>query len=69
MASTKVGSAGRYGARYGIKARKKVSDMERDNKSRFTCPFCLKKTARRLALGIFECAKCSAKFAGKAYSP
>ncbi len=63
----KVGSAGRYGARYGLSVRKKISDMETGVKGRQDCPYCLKKAVKRIAAGIYECGKCKSKFAGKAY--
>jgi len=32
------------------------------------CPYCNKIKVKRVALGIWQCKKCNAKFAGKAYS-
>ena len=71
MAHTKkVGSSGRFGARYGRKIKKKLVDVEKLQKAKHTCPFCKKVGGvKRLAAGIWTCKKCDAKFAGKAYTP
>ena len=65
----KVGSAGRFGPRYGKKVREKVSEIEKKQKSRHTCPKCSLPYVRRLSKGIFICQKCNNKFAGQAYFP
>ena len=67
MTTKKVSSAGRFGVRYGRKIRQKVIAVEKLQRKRQKCPYCLKSSAKRLAKGIFECRKCSAKFTGKAY--
>jgi len=70
MAHTKkVGSTGRFGARYGLRIRKAVLEIERVQRQKQKCPFCLKLTVKRLAMGIWLCRHCNAKFAGKAYEP
>ncbi|MBD3262944.1 50S ribosomal protein L37ae [Candidatus Woesearchaeota archaeon] len=70
MARTKkVGSSGRFGARYGLKIKKKVRDIEKIQKGKHKCPFCSKFTVKRLASGIWFCKACKAKFAGRAYEP
>ncbi|MBL7051501.1 MAG: 50S ribosomal protein L37ae [Nanoarchaeota archaeon] len=63
----KIGSAGRFGARYGRKLRSKIINVEKVQRKKQKCPYCSRLTAKRLAMGIFECKKCSAKFTGKAY--
>jgi len=63
----KVGSAGRFGSRYGSKIRQKILAVERIQKKKQKCPYCLKFSVKRLAKGIFECKKCSSKFTGRAY--
>ncbi len=70
MAHTKkVGSAGRWGARYGLKIRKNIIKVEHLQRGKHKCPFCLKLTVKRLAPGIWFCKHCRTKFAGKAYEP
>jgi len=64
----KVGSAGKFGARYGRKIRQRVSEVEKKQKSLYTCPNCHKLKVKRLSSGIWLCKKCNTKFTGKAYS-
>ena len=63
----KVGSAGRFGVRYGKTIRKKVAEVEKKQKRKQKCPYCLKLRAKRLATGIWYCDKCKTKFTGGAY--
>ena len=65
----KIGSAGRFGARYGLRIRKKVVAIEKIQKAKHKCPFCVKVGIKRLASGIWYCTHCKVKFAGKAYEP
>jgi len=65
----KVGSTGRFGARYGLKIRKKVLEIEKLQRGKQKCPFCLKLSVKRLASGIWYCKACKTKFAGEAYEP
>jgi large subunit ribosomal protein L37Ae len=65
----KVGSAGKFGSRYGLKIRKKIVDIEKSTKVRHKCPSCLRKSLKRKSAGIWECRKCGIKMAGGAYSP
>ncbi len=68
MAKTKkVGKAGRFGVRYGLKIRKRFLSVEA--KKTKICPYCFKRQLKRVASGIFECKACGRKFAGKAYYP
>ena len=64
-----IGSAGRFGARYGKKVREEVSEIERKQKIRHTCPRCDLPHVKRMAKGIWKCGKCGNKFAGLAYYP
>lgn len=69
MSTRKVGSAGRFGPRYGKKVRDLVRDIEKIEKQRHTCPRCSLPYAERLSKGIFICKKCGNKFTGQAYFP
>lgn len=65
----KAGTAGRYGARYGVVVRKLTKDIEKIERSSFECPTCHHAAVRRKASGIWECRRCDAKFAAGSYSP
>lgn len=65
----KVGSTGRYGARYGSTIRKRVRQLEEKSKAVYKCPVCNMKALKRSGLGIWECTKCGEKFAGGAWEP
>jgi len=69
MALKKLGSAGRLGSRYGRRIKKRILDVEKLQRGRHKCPYCAKIAVKRLSAGIWECNKCDAKFAGKAYEP
>ena len=69
MTLKKLGSAGRFGARYGFGLKKRILKVESIQKKTHKCPYCLKKSVKRLATGIWYCTKCKSKFAAKAYSP
>ncbi len=60
-------STKRLGPRYGRTIRVKLEKIERKQKSFYICPSCSKKAVERIAVGIWQCKKCSAKIAGKAY--
>ena len=62
----KVKAAGRYGARYGRKARAKIAEIESEQRKKQKCIFC-NGTAKRLSTGIWKCKKCKKKFASHAY--
>ncbi len=63
-----LGSAGRFGTRYGPTVKRKVAAIEAESRAKHVCPYCGKKKARRVSVGIWRCEKCKAKFTGKAYS-
>lgn len=68
MARTKkVGSTGRFGARYGLTIRHRVLAVEKRQKQKYECPSCTKLTVKRAAKGIWSCRKCNHTFAGGAY--
>jgi large subunit ribosomal protein L37Ae len=65
--ASKIGSAGRYGARYGKKLKAKISNVEKIQRSSQKCPYCSRLAVKRIASGIYSCKKCDVKFTGKAY--
>lgn len=69
MATKKIGSAGRYGVRYGTKVKNIIRDVEKKQKQKQECPYCERLALKRVASGIWHCRKCNSKFAGAAYSP
>ena len=64
-----VGSAGKYGARYGRRLRKRVVAVSKSRKKKHVCKYCLKPGLKRISAGIWYCGKCNSKYAGKAYKP
>jgi large subunit ribosomal protein L37Ae len=64
----KVGLTGRFGARYGRGVKVAFEKIERKQKTTYVCPSCKKTSVERVSTGIWQCKKCSAKFAGGAYS-
>ncbi len=65
----KIGSTGRFGARYGVKIRHRVRDIEAKQRQWHVCPNCGRKRLKRESTGIWVCRKCNTKFAGGAYYP
>ena len=65
----KVGPAGRFQARYGVRARTRVRDVEMVQKAKHICPSCGHQKVKRVSTSIWQCKKCEAKFAGGAYIP
>ena len=63
----KLGSAGRFGARYGRKIKQKVRDIEKKQKGWQKCPYCNHLRVKRLSYGIWQCRKCKSKFTNRAY--
>jgi ribosomal protein L37AE/L43A len=59
----------RFGARYGRRIRQKLGKIEADSRAYHKCPYCHYKNAKKVAVGIFVCSKCKAKFASSAYAP
>ncbi len=69
MARTKkIKSAGRFGAGYGIRVRKRIKKIEETQRKKQECPFCGKKGIKKIASGIWQCKKCGKKFASGAYT-
>ncbi len=65
----KVGSAGRFQARYGVKSRTRIRNVELQQHAKHVCPSCGHKKVKRTDTGIWQCRKCGTKFAGGAYIP
>ncbi len=63
----KVGAAGRYGTRYGLKIRRRVAEIEAIQRRRARCPRCGHVAVRRKSTGIYVCKKCGYTFTGGAY--
>ncbi|MEE8168269.1 MAG: 50S ribosomal protein L37Ae [Candidatus Hydrothermarchaeales archaeon] len=65
----KVGSAGKFGPRYGMRLRKKWLAADKRHRALYECPVCNRQSVKRVASGIWSCSKCGVKFTGGAYSP
>ncbi len=64
----KKSSTKRFGPRYGRLLREKVAEIEAGHRGRHKCPYCSKKSVKRLAVGIWFCRSCKSKFTGRSYS-
>jgi len=67
--NTGLTSAKRFGARYGRRIKELFENAETLQRQSHKCPYCHAVKARRLAVGIWACKKCSTTFTGKAYVP
>ena len=65
----RTGSAGRFGARYGRVARRRVAEIESDMHEDHVCPECGSRSVSREGTGIWECGRCGYKHTGGAYRP
>jgi len=65
----KAGTAGRFGARYGVVVRNRVKSIEAHQKKSHECPTCHHVSVKRVSSGIWQCRHCGYKFAAAAYSP
>ncbi len=63
----KVGSTGWMGARYGLRIRRRVGELDRMRSLDSACPRCATVTVRRVSSGVFECRRCQTRFASGAY--
>ncbi|MDP7080090.1 MAG: 50S ribosomal protein L37ae [Candidatus Undinarchaeales archaeon] len=69
MATKKVGSAGRFGCRYGKRVRRMVAKVESSSRAFHVCPQCKAPKLKRANAGLWSCTKCGVKIAGGAYAP
>jgi large subunit ribosomal protein L37Ae len=67
--TAKVGSAGKFGPRYGVRVRKRVRDIDSIKSGPHECPNCHHRSVKRVSVGIWKCRHCETKFAASAYSP
>jgi large subunit ribosomal protein L37Ae len=65
----KVGAAGRFGPRYGLRLRREFLKVEEKRQGWHRCPICDQERLRREGTGIWKCKYCGAKLAGPAYEP
>ena len=65
---TQYGSVKRYGTRYGRTLKNKAGKVEDMQRQEYVCPQCHYKKVKRVVKGVWNCEKCGAKFASKAYS-
>ena len=68
MAKSLLGSAKRFGARYGRTTKLRFAEIEREQRRLHKCPYCHKMKVKRVSAGIWLCKKCSSKFTGKAFT-
>jgi large subunit ribosomal protein L37Ae len=65
--SKKTRAAGRFGARYGKKAKDKLVKVEDKQRVKQKCPFCQKLGVKRLEKGVWKCPRCDKKFASNTF--
>ena len=68
MAKSELGTAKRFGARYGRKTKHLFASIEREQKRAYKCPYCNNIKVKRVSAGIWRCRKCNLKFTNKAYT-
>lgn len=52
---------------YGKKLRKKLQEVQRKTKKKYSCPQCSRVAVKRSASGVWACGKCGVKYASAAY--
>lgn len=65
----KVGSSGRLGSRYGVRTRRRLSQVESQSRAVYACPRCGRRRVKRISIGVWGCSKCGYTFAGGAHIP
>lgn len=66
--SQSLGSAKRFGTRYGKTGKQRRAEIEERARDTYTCPYCQYEKVEREAAGIWHCDKCDRTFTGKAYT-
>jgi large subunit ribosomal protein L37Ae len=69
LRTKKVKSVGRFGARYGVRIRRRIREVEARQKTWHECPRCAAPRVKRTSTAVWECRKCGYKFAGGSYLP
>lgn len=64
-----LGSAKRFGTRYGSPLKLRLALVEAEQKQKHQCPYCGRPKVKRLMAGVWQCGKCLTKFTGRAYTP
>jgi large subunit ribosomal protein L37Ae len=64
----KVGPAGRLGPRYGVRIRRRITEIETQGRGRHECPKCRSKAVTRKGTGIWICRHCGVEMASSAYN-
>ena len=65
----KVKSVGRFAARYGVRIRRRIQEVEVEQRKVHQCPRCLAHAVKRRGTGVWACRRCGLVFAGGAYRP
>lgn len=65
----KISSAGRFGAGYGTRVRKRLNEIESMQRKKQICLFCNKPGLKRESSGIWHCVKCGKRYTGASYVP
>ncbi len=65
----KTGLIGGLGVKYGVKARKKYTELLTEKSRKHVCIQCGSLSVRRESVGIWVCSKCGLRFSGGAYTP
>ncbi|HKZ64666.1 MAG TPA: 50S ribosomal protein L37ae [Thermoplasmata archaeon] len=65
----KVKSVGRFASRYGVRIRRRILEVEVEQRKRHQCPRCMAYSVKRRGTGVWACRRCGLVFAGGAYRP
>jgi len=63
-----LGSAKRFGVRYGRTVKKRLAAIEKEQKKKHKCPYCSKERVKRVFAGVWYCDNCETKFTSRAYT-